>query len=114
MPTEAKQNIAVNPYTYQAMPGKERLYSLRMNRIYYDLQLKNMAMYNAMVEAISQISGKPLPKWSKQDFEIVKESIHITERLEKGDNIFDIYNDLQRQNKANEIEASKKDIPLES
>lgn len=113
LPTEARQNTMANPYTFQAQPGKERLYSLRITRIGYDLQLKNMEMHNAMADAISQVTGKPIPKWDKQDFEIVAENRYITERMELGDNIYDIHRDLQSQDKNSTNAGPKKDIPLE-
>jgi len=111
MPTEARQNTVANPYTFQAMPGKERLYNLRGNQIAYNIQLRSMEMHNSMADAISQLTGKPIPKWNKDDFEIIQEMRYITDRLEKGDNIFDIYDELTRREKLKN-EAPQKDISL--
>lgn len=114
LPTESIQNTLANPYTYQAQPGKEILYSLYITRIGYDLQLRNMELFNSMADAISQATGKPVPKWSKEDFDLVEETKYITERLEKGENIYDIHRDLQqkRKDQMHELPKGSQQTPL--
>lgn len=90
IPTETRQMTANNPYTFQAVPGKETLYSLPATVTGYDLQLKGMHMHNQLIDFYKKAFGVELEKWDKADFETVTRLRDMTARLQKGENINDI------------------------
>lgn len=98
IPTEQKQLVDNNPFTFQTAPGKEQLYQLPANLMGYRMQLRSMEMANqnaAIWEKIlpilhPQMKGVVLPKWTDADFKEIMYWKAITERLQKGENIVDI------------------------
>ena len=93
VPTDARQNTEVNPYTYQTTPGKEQDYQLPANRFSYELQLRSMKMTNDNADLTEQAYKQifnydmKLPRYTKEEFETVRYFLDITIRLQNGESI---------------------------
>lgn len=89
MGTDQAQQIDVNPLSYKTVitDGKESLYTLRVNRLAYLLQLKNMRINNQIAEALNNATGSKIETWTEQDMEQVHEFAKISKALESGEDV---------------------------
>lgn len=92
MGTDQAQQIDVNPISYKTVitDGKESLYTYRLNRISYDLQMKSMDINNQIAQALNSQFGSKIPLWNAQDFKQLEEFKKITSALEKGEDVREI------------------------
>lgn len=105
VPTEIRTLQTYNPQLYEAVPGKDKLFSLPAAIISNDVQLKAMEMHNAMVDSLNDmgtgihdvakalnidIKIRRMPKWDQQYFEIIEEIKIVNQRLVNGENIHEI------------------------
>lgn len=99
VPTEAKQATQANPYTFQASPGKESLYTLPAAVMDREKQLRSMRMHNQLVDFYTKQFGFKGDKWTEQDFKDIEMQIMIPSRLLQGESITEIAKDSSNNSK---------------
>lgn len=88
--TEAVQNAENNILSFVASPGKEQLFGLPAAIMMYEMQLRRMEVENQTADLLQEIHNRPFPRYSKEDFDAVRQFIEIAKRLMAGEKITDI------------------------
>lgn len=101
MPTETRQSIIVNPYTYYVTPGKEKLFNLPMNAAGLKATLTGMELQNQMADAIEKLAKMQnmdinIKKYSAEQLAEYKYWLYVNDQLQEGGNIHDVIENANR------------------